>query len=635
MKISRNWLQTFFDTPLPSAAELDELITFHSSEIEEVITVGEDSVLDVKVLPDKSAWLLSHRGVAKEVSVITGKPLKHDPFGTTPALEPVTPNLLVSLATPTCDFYSAALVTNVTVGPSPAWLVARLAAIGQRSINNVVDATNYVMFGLGQPLHAFDAGKLGNQNGQYAIAVRNARADESIVTLTGESYKLTTEDAVIVDGGTDAPIGIAGIKGGMAALVDATTTSIIIESAHFDRGAVRQTSKRLRLATDASKRYENGISRAVAPIALATVVKLITDIVGGTVGGFKTSGDSAVVRLPVSCPVHRLRSVLGLPLSIREISDILDRFGYDYTTTDTDIMVTPPFERDDLVIAEDVIEEIGRMYGLGHIVAIAPAKGNVAAFNARHYYAEIARATLTNLGFSEVFTSTFRDKDLVHIKNALASDKSYLRSALHANLKEAVLKNTPHRDLLGLSAVKVFEIGTVFGTDSEAVHIGLGVQTGTSYKAKIDDLELAVAQAALATALGTPLSWQGTNVGVTECSLDEAVALLPRPAAYTAQAANTPVVYQPFSLYPAVSRDIALWVPLTTDVSEVSQLLRTSAGDLCVRITPFDTFIKDDRTSLAFRLVFQSKEKTLAASEVDAQMTVVYDAALKAGFETR
>lgn len=636
MKVSRNWLQTFFDTALPAASELEALLTFHSSEIDEVVTVGDDSVLDVKVLPDRAAWLLSHRGVAKEISVITGTPLSRDPFLSPVSLLPVASALVLELDTPTCDYYAAALVTNVAVGPSPEWLKTRLAAIGQRSINNVVDATNYIMFELGQPLHAFDAGKLMQQEGVYRMGVRSAYEGEAIITLTGEAYTLTSGEAIIVDQSTDTPIGIAGIKGGKVAAVDVTTTSLVIEAAHFDRVMIRNSTKRLRLATDASKRYENGISKGVAPIALEAIVALILDVAGGELVGYQVAGEAVVVRAAVTVPLARINSILGLTLTDTDLKTIFNNFGYEYSLGKEALTVVPPFERDDLVIAEDVIEEIGRMYGLDQIVSVPPIPQPVAAFNARHYFAETVRTTLTSLGFSEIYTSSFRSKDVVHIKNALASDKSYLRSSLHENIREAVSKNVPHRDLLGLSAIKVFEIGTVFGSESEAVHVGLGVQSGTSYKAKLDDPLLAAAQGAVALALGTPLSWLKTESGISELSLDDTVAGLPRPIAYVNTASTATVSpYQPFSLYPSVTRDIAVWVPVATTAGEVESLLLASAGSLCVRVTLFDTFIKDDKTSLGFRLVFQAKEKTLAASEVDEHMNAVYAAAAKAGWEAR
>lgn len=635
MKVSYNWLQTFFDAPLPTAPELEKLLTFHSSEIDELFEVGSDTVFDVKVLPDKSAWLLSHRGIAKEISVITGMPLALDLFKEPAPLGSITDRISIELTSAACDFYSAALVTGVAVLPSPAWLVERLSAIGQRSINNIVDATNYVMFELGQPLHAFDAAKLGDVSSRYHIGVRAARPGETIVTLTGESYALSDTDAIIVDTTTDSPIGIAGIKGGKIAAVDTHTTDLLIEAAHFDRVMIRNTTKRLKLVTDASKRYENGISKGVAPIALQSVVTLILAIAGGELVGYQSIGDASISRPSVTVTLDRIRSVLGLPLSLEDVTAVLARFGYAHSVTGTSVTITPPFERDDIIIAEDVIEELGRMYGLEHITAIAPVRETVTAINVRHYYAEVVRATLAALGFSEIFTSSFRNQDSVRIKNALASDKSYLRSRLHENLKEAVVKNIPHRDLLGLSAIKVFEIGSVFTPDTESVHVGIGVQTGTTYKAKADDPLILEAQAALASALLVPLSWQMTEDGVTEFSLDEVLTRLKKPEGYVVVDTPPAIVYQPFSLYPSVSRDVAVWVPVTILANEVETVLRTAASGLCVRVTLFDTFIKDDRTSLAFRLVFQSKEKTLDGSEVDALMSAVYAAATKVGWETR
>ncbi|NCO62020.1 hypothetical protein GW879_01025, partial [Candidatus Kaiserbacteria bacterium] len=242
MKISHNWLQTFFDQQIPNPAELEDLLTFHSSEIEEVVKVGNDTVIDVKVLPDKSAWLMSHRGMAKEISVITGIPMAHDIFKTKPVLSPVLDKININLKTANCDYYASALINGITVGPSPAWLVERITALGQRSINNVVDATNYIMFELGQPLHAFDADKLATENNQYKIGVRNANEDEEIITLTGENFKLSSADMVVVDAMTDSPIAIAGIKGGQRATVDFNTKNILLESAHFERKTIRHTA---------------------------------------------------------------------------------------------------------------------------------------------------------------------------------------------------------------------------------------------------------------------------------------------------------------------------------------------------------------------------------------------------------
>jgi phenylalanyl-tRNA synthetase beta chain len=633
MKFSYNWLGSLLEKPLPPAAELGDLITFHSAEIEELIEVPGDTVLDVKVLPDKSAWLMSHRGLAKEIAVITKNTLKTDPF-----LKPVTLSLddriKVSLDSTTCDFYSAALITGVAVGPSPDWLKERLVALGQRSINNIVDATNYVMFELGQPLHAFDADKLSRTNGHH-IVVRNAHAEEKITTLTGEEYLLSTDDALIVDGGTDTPIGVAGVKGGAVAAVDANTTNILLESAHFDRFAVRKTAKTLKLQTDASKRYENGITKAIAPIALSRVIEIILEVAGGTAEVVTAAGDSSVVRQSVTVTLNKINSLLGVALAMSDVEDILKRFAYTYTTVGDNITVTPPLERDDLVIPEDLVEEIGRIYGLGHIVSIPPVVGAVTEINVRHYYSEKIRDTLMTLGFSEVYTSSFRNKDVVKLENALATDKGYLRSSLTENLREARTLNVPHRDLLGLTAVKIFEIGTVFAEESEEFRVGLAIQTGTSYKAKVDDMLLEEALTALAATLTVSPTLISKGEGVAEFSLDILLPQLPAVTKYDPVPESPKIAYRPFSIYPAVSRDVAMWVPETVTSESVSGILAASAGPLCVQLTHLDTYTKEGRTSLAFRLVFQAKDRTLTDVEVELVMSTVYAALVPAGFEVR
>lgn len=633
MKVSTEWLQTFFDSPLPKAEEIAHAFTFHSSEIEEVEEKEGDTVLDVKVLPDKSAWMLSHRGVAKELSTILSIPLAHDSLRGVPECEPASTLLSVTLDTDTCISYRAALVRGVTVGPSPLWLQKRLQAIGQRSINNIVDATNYVMFHLGQPLHAFDAKKLSAQEGKYEIGVRMAHAGEQITTLTDDTYTLTPEDTLIIDRTTDTPIGIAGVKGGAHARVDESTTDLILESASFDRIAVRKTAQRLKLRTDASARYENGVPALLTGYGIVEVVRLITEVAGGTLEGYVTQGESDVVRAPVSVSLTQINSVLGLSLSQAEVSSVFDRFGYTYTWVEDIITVTPPPERDDLVIAQDLIEEVGRMHGLSHIVPISPNPIPLREFNTSFYYIDAVRRTLSGLGFSEVFTSSFRNRDAVKLANALASDKGYLRSGLRENLAEALSRNVPHKDLLGMPYVAIFEIGTVFASDQEYVALSFGVRTGATYSAKKDDPILQEAIVALTDIFGTES--YDVRDGIAECNLTAAIADLPPATSYAPFMRGKEVTYQPFSLYPSMSRDIALWVGEGTSAEDVQDVLNGAAGLLRVRTTCFDDFTKDGRTSFAFRLVFQASDRTLTDSEVNGVMDQVYAAVTAKGWEVR
>jgi phenylalanyl-tRNA synthetase beta chain len=632
MKVSKNWLQTFFDAPLPTTEAMVDALTFHSSEIEDVEELDGDTVLDVKVLPDKSAWIMSHRGVAREIATIMELPM-NDPLAFAPALTPVTDAVTVSIDTDGCTRYAAAVLTGVTVGSSPEWLQKRLAAIGQRSINNVVDATNYVMFHVGQPLHAFDGTKLTKEHGAYALGVRQATAGEGITTLSGDELTLTTEDMVIIDRNTDTPVGIAGVKGGRAAEVTSETTELVIEAANFDRAAVRKTSQRLRLRTDASARYENGVVPELVAYGLAEVVRLIGELAGGTCVGYVDVFPRPRTVAPVSVSLERINSMLGLTLSKEDIDAVLARFEYAHTWTDAVVTVTPPFERDDLIIPEDVIEEIGRIYGLAHIPSITPDPIPLTEFNTSFYYADEVRITLIGLGFSEVFTSSFRNNDTVALANALAADKGYLRSSLRENLAEALVRNVPNRDLLGLPYIAIFEIGTVFAEADEHMSLAFGVRTAAAYNAKQDDPMVKAAMDALANVLG--FEHYEVHEGIAEVNLSEAISDLPAATAYTPFTKRPDANYKPFSLYPSMSRDIALWVPEDTPAEAIMSLLNEHAGDLRVRTTLFDEFKKDGRVSYAFRLVFQSNEKTLTDEAVNQIMDRIYQVVSERGLEVR
>lgn len=630
MKISYNILNTFFDGKLPAPSVLEEAFTFHSWEIDEVVEKDGDTMFDVKVLPDKSAWALSHRGVAKDLSVVLSMPLAHDPFLLKPELAPVTDMVSIKVDTPLCDRYAAAYVKGVTVGPSPEWLVKSLAILGQRSINNIVDATNYVMLSLGQPLHAFDAKKLSS----LSIGVRAAHEGEKITTLTGDVCELASADTLIVDGGNDVPLGIAGIKGGKIAEVDQSTTDLIIESAHFNAVSTRKTAQRLKLRTDASVRYENGIVSDVVPYALTEVVRLILEIAQGSLVGYVDTGSDVRMCSNVFVSLSKINSVLGLSLSKENVDAMMARFGYRHVWQGDVLSVIPPFERPDLIIAEDLIEEIGRVHGYDHVVSVTPEPLALTEMNTTFYYTDLIRRALQDAGFSEVFTSSFRAKDEVKLKNALASDKGYLRSALTENIKEALARNAPNADLLGVREVAVFEVGTVFTKNGQHLSLSLGVSSPSGYKAKNDDKVLERGIAAVEQVLGVTLSWNKAS-GIAEVALSETIATLPAPSAYAPFERSQDITYKPFSNYPFASRDIAFWAGEGSEEVELKKLISENAGPLLVRLDLFDRFEKEGRTSYAFRLVFQSFKKTLTEEEINAAVDSVYKELKEARCEIR
>ncbi len=627
MKVSYNWLNGYFDGKLPPPEKIAEELTFHAWEIEDIEKVGDDTILDVKVLPDKAMWALSHRGVAKDVSAILNLPLAKDPLGGVPELAPSTTKVEIKLETPKCRRFAAALITNVKVGPSPDWLRTALEAIGQRSINNIVDASNYVMFDLGQPTHAFDAAKLPG-----GLLVRQAKSGEKLAALDDNEYTFTEEDTLIstLDG---RALSIAGIKGGKESGISEATTDILIEAASWDSVAVRKTASHLKLRSDASSRYENGLVPEMVPHGLQAVVALILQVAGGELAGYAQVGAKEPDQRKVTVTLAKVNSVLGTELTEAELTSVLKKFGWSFTVENASFTITSPFERTDLVIPEDLIEEVGRIYGYDHVEAIKPETISVAEVNQRFYYTEQIRAALTSQGFSEIYTTSFREHDAVKMTNAFAADKGYLRSSLASNMRESLMKNLPHADLLGLRQIRLFEIGTVFNDDGERFMLALGVHSPSGYKAKLDDPVLAEALRAVTAITGGEIA--SPKNGVIELDLGALLEKLPTPEAYAPAPLPLKVSYQPFSVYPAVSRDIAMWVGSGETESDIETLLREKAGELCVRVTLFDRFQKDDRVSYAYRLVFQSKEKTLTGGEVDAIMDGVYQAVRERGYEVR
>jgi phenylalanyl-tRNA synthetase beta chain len=595
MRISRDWLQKYFHAPLPSAQELADALTFHSFEIESV----EGDMLDVKITANRGHDCLSYRGIAKEVSAILNLPIASDPLKEDIRLEPVTDTVSVLIEDiGLSPRYIAGVMKGVKVGPSPEWLVKRLESMGQKSINNVVDATNFVMFNIGQPLHAFDAAKLEEKEGKYAIEVRKAVEGEKLLALDTKEYTLKPGTLVIADKNSGTPIGIAGVKGGEAASITEATTDIILESANFNGASVRTTAKRLSLRTDASQRFEQVLSPDLAAFGMRAAADLIHKLAGGEIVGFADAYAKPHVPVPVTLPAALPTKILGIEISSEKIRDAFTRLGFSFEEKGESFVVTPPFERLDLLIPEDLIEEIVRIEGFDAIPAIELPEATTPAVNQNFYASEWVREHLVSEGYSEVFTSVFADKGERAVLNKVDSVRPKLRSTLVDGLNDALKKNVQNKDLLGLKEVKLFEIGTVWKDGKEEVMAGIVTE---KEKAKEDPLSV---------------------------FLKDASAYDTLPLSETDR-------YQSFSRYPSITRDIAMWVPAEASATEVESELKEHAGALCVRIGLFDEFKKEDKVSYAFRMVFQSDEKTLTDDEVNGYMQAVYDVVDKKGWKVR
>ncbi|MAZ56572.1 hypothetical protein CL653_02170 [bacterium] len=648
MLVSWNWLKEYLgDTDL-TAKQAADLLGLHAFEIEEIEEKNGDTVIDIDILPNRASDCLCHRGIARELASITGESLHYDP------LKPRSSDDLglrgVDLIevdiknSDACPRFTASLIIDVEVKESPSWLKKRLEAIGQRPINNIVDATNYVMFAIGQPIHAYDADLFPQVDGKWQFQVRCARKGET-VSLIAEGGKdgdrvveLNGSELLIVDKSSDTPIGLAGVKGGRFAGVHEGTTKVIIEAAHFHPTITRKTARRLGIVIDASKRFENEPSRELLSYAQKETIDLITKIAGGSYVGSIDEYLERQDNSQVKVSINKTNSLLGLALTAEEMQNILINAGCEASLEGDVLTATGPFERTDLSIEEDFIEEIGRLYGYDHVESIVPTKVTLKEFNKRHYYGELVRQALVEQGFSEVITSSFRNKDKTQLLNALASDKSYVRSALTKNIQGVLDKNSSLVDLLGNFDTRVFEIGTVFyparGSVAEHLSLALGVRVGQSSYTGKEDKVLQAAVNSVHAALGTELDWQ-IDKGVAEVNLDMAIADLPTPERFVAVEMGRDLHYKPFSVYPYMTRDIALWVEIGVGADEVEAVLNETAGDLRVRTTLFDRFEKDGRVSYGFRLVFQSNEKTLTDDEVNSIMTSVYRSINTKGWETR
>jgi phenylalanyl-tRNA synthetase beta chain len=500
------------------------------------------------------------------------------------------------------------------------------------------------MYAIGQPLHAYDADLFPKVDGAWQFDVRYAQPGET-VSLLAEGGKeedriveLTGTELLIVDGSSDTPIGLAGVKGGRYAGVHAATKNIIIEAAHFHPTLTRKTARRLGIVIDASKRFENEPSRELPPFGQQEIIKLITDIAGGKCEGVLDEYLESTTNPQVTVTQKKTNALLGLQLTIQDIAQLIQRTGSSVELSADSLVAQGPFERSDLHIEEDFIEEVGRLYGLDKITSVVPDATQIATINTRQYYTEKIRQCLFTLGFSEVVTTSFHKKGKIQLQNALASDKSYMRSNLSKNLHAALDVNFSHTDMLGLRDVRVFEIGTVFAKSDTAItehlSLALGVRTkGNGFTAP-DERILVGACDALEETLSTSLAWEKEK-GVAELNLSTVIDSMPAPTKYDDLPVQDPVVFKAVSLYPAISRDIALWVPAGVSALEVANQLNASAGDLRLRTDLFDEFTKEEKTSYAFRMVFQASDRTLTDEEVAQIMEDVYQTARTKNWEVR
>lgn len=634
MKTSHQWLQSYFKDKIPGAEKLADLFNMHAFEVEGIETKHGDSVLDLKILPDRAHYALCHRGIAREIAVITGlrmetrssSPLHIDTHISAPHISVTETHL--------CSRYLARRIEHVEVRESPESLREKLETIGQRSINAVVDATNYVMLDIGQPLHAFDADKI-----KGGISVRLAKENEPITLLDGREVPLQASDLIIAD--EAGPLAIAGVKGGKRAEVTEQTKNIVLESANFNPTSIRRTATRLNLRNDSSKRFENEITPALCEEALGQVTALISSLCKEAV-----IGESADVyphpakAWTVVVSPEDISSLIGTSISLQEMKKILEDMNctIDISEDKKEIRVTPPQDRLDLKIPEDIADEIGRIHGYEKLKPVLPPKlEGETHIDKVFYYAEKVKNILVEAGFSETLLYTLVPKGHFEIAYPLASDKAALRESLAPKLINALTMNARNADLLELDAIKIFEIGKVFPKTGEHMSLCLGVSINRKKKGVTPHSILKEALASIEKDLHVTIPIQ-ENIAVIEIDLDALIEHLPEPKTLHDLHFKTlpkDKKYIPFSAYPFASRDIAVFVPSDVSESEVADVIQKKAGSYLLKMKLFDVFTKNAKTSYAFRLIFQSYEKTLEEKEIVDAITAVTEALTKKGWEVR
>jgi phenylalanyl-tRNA synthetase beta chain len=655
MKISANWIRDFV-SPTASDRDVAEALTVSGIAIEGYFGEGADQTWEAEITTNR-VDAMNHYGVAREVSAIYDLDIA-----------PIAPrisesgqaNFPIVIDDPEgCARYTARVVRGVNIAAAPAKIAHRLELIDQRSINNVADASNYVLNELGHPTHAFDLDKL--EGGR--IIVRRARAGETITTLDGVERKLLPEDLVIAD--ANKPVAIAGVMGGEATMITDATRNVLIESAWFDPASIRRTARRLGMHTDASHRYERGADCGITSLACARVAELIVASAGGEISAEIDVVARTIVQPRIPLASSEVKRILGVEIPPVEIARILRRLGFKVEGNGPEFTITMPTWRLDVEREIDLIEEVARIYSYLKIPSTLPSfsGGVVELLNARKQSA--LRGRLLALGYNESLSSTFipqedaryfASAEPVRIANPLSEEASFMRTSLAPGLLSQIAYNLNR----GNSDVRLFESGHVYAMQGEAVdeHNALAfVATGSACEPSVHgkpepltffhlkgDIEQLLAafdasdvtfdrtvpawlhpgRAARAQVDGKTLAIFGQlhpqvaaarkikqDVFLAEVFVEALYALTLRQPTYT-----------PISKYPAVERDFSFVLPEGVEFASIRQQLSALRIAELSTILPAETFrggsLAAGTYSFLLRVRFQSAERTLRDDEVAA-----------------
>lgn len=663
---------------LPDTAGLGE-------NVADVLNLGE-VVLDIEVTPNR-ADCLSLIGVAREVATAIGSKLVFPPTVIPPSTEDVASTLNITIdAQDLCPRYAGALIRNISVGSSPAWLKERLLAAGMRPINTIVDVTNYVMLETGQPLHAFDYARLVRKE----IIARRARPNEVLVTLDGNRHELTEDMLVIADG--ENPQALAGIMGGLASEVTATTKTVILESACFANINIRRTARILGMRTEASLRFERGVNPNGVLFALQRAGMLLKELGAGELAFILDVYPEPVVPRVIDVNTDHMRQLIGTIVEDTFIKKALEKLQLQVLKEDYPMLqVRIPTFRRDLEIEADLIEEVARLYGFDHIPA-SPLEGRlkVGRKPLELQIELLLKDTLRGCGLNEVQTYSLVDpkstaklklrptnSDLIPLLFPLSEEQSVLRTSLIPSLLEVAALNQRRK----ARAINIFEINRVYLPDrlpltelpSMPRHLGIvlvGNQKEQSWQGippennfyRLKGILETITQKLGVSGTFVPVSMDWYHPGrqagfevdgnllatlgelhpdiADSFGLDGRVYALELDLVDLLKHMDLTTRYQQLPRYPGVERDLALVVPQDVGAATVAQIIAEASGPYLAHLQLFDVYsgapIQTGYKSLAYSLLFRAPDHTLTEEDVNPQMKQILKiAAEKIGASVR
>ncbi len=665
MRVPFTWLQELVDCKRQTAAQVGHLLTMAGLELEQLESLGPETVLEIAVTPNR-ADALSITGMAREVAAITKARMR--PVASKPlrGKGKIADTLTVKVHdAKRCPRYAARRIDGVRIAPSPLEVQQRLIAAGIRPINNAVDATNYVMWELGQPLHAFDARTLRDQK----IVVRTAQPqDTTFITLDGATRKLCPDDLLICDG--QGPVALAGIMGGANSEVSATTTSIILESAYFAPLGIRRTSKRLGLTTESSRRFERGVDPAGVVHAMQRAVTLMCAWAGGVPSqDWLDHYPKRINPIRIALPVHEVVRVLGIQIRRAAIIHILKRLGCGVQGSGEVLRVIVPTFRPDLERPIDLIEEIARIYGYDRIEPEVPALALAPVHRPAGWHRrEQCLERLHALGFHQAvhyaFESSSQSENFrwpgsepLTITNPLGQEQAYLKTSLSGGLVEAAARNIRNGQL----GVRLCELRPVVHADGPKIGETLrlaGIIFGPRYpqgwtapQDVLDFFDIKGLVEMLSTWMGMEhVNWdtaslpsflhpgrsgwafyRGRRIGCAgelHPSLTQRFEFPQAPYLFECdfesfvEPSSLATYYQPLARHPGVRRDVSMLVDHRCPAQQIHHTIVESGESWITEVQLFDCYQGDrlppGKKSLAYAIHYQHPERTLTDEEVNA-----------------